>query len=158
MRANRRRDTGPEMALRRELHRRGLRFRVDHAPLPGIPRRADIVFTRARVAVFVDGCFWHACPDHGNLPRTNRDWWRTKLELNVARDRRTDEAFRERGWRVIRIWEHETLDAAVDRVVAAIGQLRVPAERHVERDATASRDLRTIARSRRPGRRTRPAN
>ena len=83
MRANRRRDTGPELALRRELHRRGLRYRVDHAPIAGLRCRADIVFTRARVAVFVDGCFWHACPEHGNIPTANREWWQAKLELNV---------------------------------------------------------------------------
>lgn len=156
MRANRRRDTGPEMALRRELHRRGLRFRVDHAPVAGVPRRADIVFSRARVVVFVDGCFWHACPEHGNLPRANRDWWRRKLERNVARDRRTDEAFRQRGWHTVRIWEHETLDAAVDRVLTAIGQSCVVAH-DVERDPAGSKDLRTIARSRRAVRRSRPA-
>jgi DNA mismatch endonuclease (patch repair protein) len=120
MLANRRRDTGPERALRSELHRRGLRYRVDHAPLAGVRCRADLVFPRSRVAVFVDGCFWHACPEHGNLPKANRDWWRTKLELNVARDRRNDEALREAGWQVIRIWEHEPVAAAADRVCEAV--------------------------------------
>src|SRR5438105_437916 len=90
MQANRRRDTGPELALRRELHRRGLRFRVDHPPVSGLQCRADMVFTRARVAVFVDGCFWHGCPEHGTLPRANGEWWRAKLEANAARDRRND--------------------------------------------------------------------
>ena len=120
MRANRRRDTGPELALRRELHRRGLRFRVDHAPMGGIRCRADIVFTSRRIAIFVDGCFWHACPEHGNLPTANREWWRAKLDLNVARDRRNDQALAEAGWRVIRVWEHEAVTAAAHRISAAI--------------------------------------
>src|SRR5262245_48840574 len=81
--------TKPELALRRELHRRGLRFRVNQAGLPGRP---DVVFTRARLAVFVDGCFWHRCPDHGTMPRNNRDWWEAKLERNVTRDRAKDAA------------------------------------------------------------------
>ncbi len=120
MRANRRRDTGPELALRRELHSRGMRFRVDHPPIEDVRCRVDIAFTRARVAVFVDGCFWHSCPEHGNLPTANREWWRTKLELNVARDRRNDAAFEEAGWRVIRVWEHESLHDAADRIATAI--------------------------------------
>jgi DNA mismatch endonuclease (patch repair protein) len=85
MRANRRRDTGPELALRRELHRRGLRYRVDHRPVAETRCRVDIVFTRARVAVFVDGCFWHGCPSHGNVPRANREWWAQKLATKRRR-------------------------------------------------------------------------
>lgn len=108
--------TGPELALRRELHRRGLRFRVNH---PGLPGRPDIAFTRAKVAVFVDGCFWHACPQHGTMPRHNRDWWRAKLDRNVARDRRKDAALGELGWSVLHIWEHESAVSAADRVEAA---------------------------------------
>jgi DNA mismatch endonuclease (patch repair protein) len=126
MRANRRRDTGPEMALRRELHRRGLRFRVDYSPLPRARCRADIVFTRQRIAVFIDGCFWHSCPDHANLPKANREWWRAKLALNVARDRRNDQAFDTGGWTVIRVWEHESVNSAADRIQAAITATRVP--------------------------------
>src|SRR4051812_22101064 len=90
MSRQRRRDTAPEIALRRLLHARGLRFRVDAKPLAGLRRRADIVFTRARVAVFVDGCFWHGCPVHGTLPVANRQWWAAKLDANAARDRNTD--------------------------------------------------------------------
>ena len=120
MQANRRRDTGPELALRRELHRRGLRFRVDRAPVPGVRCKADIVFGCRRIAVFVDGCFWHACPEHGNLPMANREWWRAKLDVNVSRDRRNDEVLAEAGWRVIRVWEHEPVDAAAERVCAAV--------------------------------------
>lgn len=108
-----RRSTGPELALRRELHRRGLRYRVDHAGLPGRP---DIVFTRARLAVFVDGCFWHRCPEHGTLPRNNGAWWLAKLERNVARDRAKDAALRDLGWSVVHVWEHESPVAAADRI------------------------------------------
>src|SRR3954447_24978979 len=91
----RRASTKPELDLRRELHRRGLRFRINHPELPGRP---DIAFTRARVAVFVDGCFWHRCPKHGTLPRNNRDWWQAKLDRNVARDRAKDAALADLGW------------------------------------------------------------
>ena len=103
MRRNPRRDTGPELALRSELHRRGLRFRKD-LPLrvPGRVVRPDVVFTRARLAVFIDGCFWHRCPEHGTSPRSNSDYWRTKLDRNVARDHRVDEALAAAGWRSLR--------------------------------------------------------
>ena len=114
------RHTAPEMAIRRELHRRGLRYRVN-MPLPQIGRtRPDIVFTRARVAVFIDGCFWHRCPEHGTAPKTNPGWWRQKLDTNVERDRRTDTALAEAGWTVIRIWEHEDAIPAADRVEATV--------------------------------------
>lgn len=116
MRNQRRRDTAPELALRRELHRRGRRFFVDRAPLSGIRRRADLVFPRLRVAVFVDGCFWHACPEHGRLPRSNRGWWQEKLAANAARDRDTDHRLVANGWRVVRVWEHEQVLTAADRV------------------------------------------
>ncbi|MGY1842049.1 DNA mismatch endonuclease Vsr [Modestobacter sp. SYSU DS0875] len=120
MSRQRRRDTAPEVALRRLLHRRGLRFRVDW-PLPGIPRRrADIAFTRRRIAVFVDGCFWHACPEHRTAPATNAEWWATKLEKNVRRDRDTDEHLTSLGWTVLRYWEHEDPVSAADSVEAAV--------------------------------------
>lgn len=115
-----RRDTAPELAIRRELWRRGLRYRVDIAPLGGMRRRADIVFTRALVAVFVDGCFWHRCPDHSTIPKNNRTWWTAKLDANVARDRDTDRLLGEAGWTVVRIWEHEDPEVAADRVEAAV--------------------------------------
>ena len=116
MQTTRQRDTRAELLLRRELHRRGRRFRVDLAPLPGLRRRADIVFTRQRVAVYVDGCFWHACPEHGTMPRHNRQWWASKLEANERRDRDTDRRLREAGWQVIRIWEHSGAVDAADEV------------------------------------------
>lgn len=118
--ANKRRDTGPELALRSELHRRGLRFRIDYSlRLPGLTCRPDIVFTRRRVAVFVDGCFWHSCPDHGTLPAANRAWWREKLSANTVRDARNDDALRASGWRVIRIWEHDDVLLAADLIAEA---------------------------------------
>jgi DNA mismatch endonuclease (patch repair protein) len=121
MRRNPRRDTQPEIALRSELHRRGLRFRKD-LPLrvPGRVVRLDVAFTRARVAVFIDGCFWHACPVHGNQPRVNTDYWRPKLARNVARDRAVDGALQAAGWCVLRAWEHESPASVADRVEAAL--------------------------------------
>jgi DNA mismatch endonuclease, patch repair protein len=109
-------DTAPELALRRELHRRGRRFRVHLRPLQGLRRTADIVFPRHRVAVFVDGCFWHRCPEHGSDPKNNSAWWDAKLRRNVERDRETDRILEDSGWTAVRVWEHEAVDAAADRV------------------------------------------
>jgi DNA mismatch endonuclease (patch repair protein) len=111
-----RRDTAPELALRRAVWKRGLRYRVDVSPIRGARRRADLVFTRAKVAVYVDGCFWHRCPEHATTPKANRAWWIEKLGANVARDRDTARRLREDGWIVLRIWEHEDVDAAATRV------------------------------------------
>lgn len=117
----RRRDTKPEVALRRELHRRGLRYFVDRAPFKGLRRRADLVFPRRKVAVYVDGCFWHSCPEHATKPRNNAQWWADKLAANVARDRNTDERLEAEGWSVVRVWEHEPVADAADKVVRALG-------------------------------------
>lgn len=111
----RHRDTACEMAVRRELHRRGRRYFVQRAVLPG-RRRADLVFPRAKVAVYVDGCFWHSCPEHATKPKTNAAWWRDKLARNVERDRKTDRDLGDAGWAVVRIWEHEDPSAAADRI------------------------------------------
>lgn len=114
------RDTHPEWALRRRLHQRGMRYRVD-APLPGMKRRrADVLFTKSKVAVFVDGCFWHCCPEHGVAPKSNAEWWSTKLGRNVARDLETNEHLRSLGWVVLRFWEHEDMALAADRVETAV--------------------------------------
>jgi DNA mismatch endonuclease (patch repair protein) len=120
MRGNRRRDTAPELAIRRAVHALGLRYRVDARPIPDLNRRADLVFTRARVAVFVDGCYWHGCPDHGTVARTNAYYWTPKIQRNRARDRETDTVLAERGWVSLRIWEHETVTAAVERILTAV--------------------------------------
>jgi DNA mismatch endonuclease (patch repair protein) len=102
--------------VRRELHRRGLRYLVD-APVPGLPRRrSDVLFRGERVAVFVDGCFWHGCPDHGTSPRANAAWWREKIEANRRRDRDTDERLSDLGWTVVRCWEHEGPVESADRI------------------------------------------
>lgn len=107
MSEQRRADTAPELAIRKLVHAVGLRYRVD-APLPGMPRRrADMLFRRARMAVFVDGCFWHRCPVHFIPPKSNSVWWAAKLAANVERDRDTDRHLEELGWRSLRIWEHE---------------------------------------------------
>lgn len=119
MKSQRRRDTKPEAALRLDLWRRGLRYRVD-VKVVGRRRRVDIAFTRAKVAVFVDGCFWHSCPEHGSLPKANRAWWTEKLEANARRDRDTDAELVAAGWLVIRVWEHEEAPEAADRVEAAV--------------------------------------
>jgi DNA mismatch endonuclease (patch repair protein) len=115
MRSNRGRDTGPERAVRTLLHQAGFRYRVDYAPLGG-RRRADIVFVRKKVAVFIDGCFWHSCPIHASQPRRNADYWLPKLQRNVARDRETDEQLEEAGWTVLRFWEHESPASVASRV------------------------------------------
>ncbi len=114
-----RRDTAPEMALRRELHRRGLRYRVDRSVVDP-RRRHDIVFTRARVVVEVYGCFWHRCPTRGTLPKNNRAWWDEKLEGNVSRDADTARLLRKAGWTLIVVWEHEDPVAAAARVERAV--------------------------------------
>ena len=119
MRRQPRRDTRPEVALRSELWRRGLRFRVD-LPTVNPRRRADIVFTRARTAVFVDGCFWHRCPIHGSAPKSNVDWWAAKLDANVARDRETDAEMIASGWEIVRVWEHEDPSQAATRIEAVV--------------------------------------
>lgn len=122
MSRQRRRDTEPELALRSELHRRGLRFRVHRRPLSALRREADLVFPRVRVAVFVDGCFWHGCPEHGSLPKRNDSFWRDKILGNQVRDAETDAALSASDWLPIRVWEHEsTVDAAtrIEEVVIA---------------------------------------
>jgi DNA mismatch endonuclease (patch repair protein) len=121
MRANKRKDTKPELALRRALHARGYRYRKDYRlDLTGARVRPDIAFTAKRVAVFVDGCFWHCCPEHGSQPANNTWYWQPKLARNVERDKSADDALAAAGWDVVRIWEHESLDAAVAAVISAV--------------------------------------
>lgn len=117
------RDTVPEIALRSELHRRGLRFRVDQTPVPGIRSRADIVFRRVRLAIYVDGCFWHRCPEHGEIPKSNRAYWEPKLARNVERDRQTKDALEEAGWTVLRFYEHVSPGDAANQIQATMARL-----------------------------------
>lgn len=119
MRSQAQKDTSPELDLRRELHRRGLRYRIHQAV--GVPRRRhDVVFSKSRVVVEVRGCFWHACPSHGTLPKANREWWRDKLEKNRMRDQDTEFRLKQAGWNVIIVWEHEEVVSAADRVQRAV--------------------------------------
>ncbi|MGV0747559.1 very short patch repair endonuclease [Mycolicibacter minnesotensis] len=121
MRANRGRDTKPELAVRRLVHGMGLRYRVDFPPLPSNRRmRADLVFTRARVAVFIDGCFWHGCPEHHTVARTNAEFWATKVSGNRTRDERTNAVLKEAGWTVLRFWEHEDASVAARAIRDAV--------------------------------------
>lgn len=119
MMGNRRRDTKPELAVRSLIHRAGLRYRVDFAPLGG-RRRADIVFYGPRIAVFIDGCFWHSCPIHSTVPASNSEYWIPKLAGNVARDRETDAQLTAAGWTVMRIWEHVAPADAAAAIVQAV--------------------------------------
>jgi DNA mismatch endonuclease, patch repair protein len=124
MRANRRKDTKPELALRRALHSQGYRYRKDYRLdlASGTRVRPDIAFTARKVAVFVDGCFWHGCPQHGSKPAVNVWYWEPKLRRNTERDRAADAALAAAGWAVVRVWEHESLEAAVTSVLAALTQ------------------------------------
>jgi DNA mismatch endonuclease (patch repair protein) len=138
MRAQRSRNTGCEIALRKELHALGVRYRVHRRPLANMRREADIVFGPARIAVFVDGCFWHACPIHGSVPKANHEWWVKKLRRNRTRDKNTDKILREAGWLAVRIWEHENSRRAAERIsrlvrrriVRHLGALQSSSGRH----------------------------
>lgn len=126
MRGNRKYDTKPEVAARSALHALGYRFRKHHAvKLRERTVRPDIVFTRQRVAVFIDGCFWHVCPLHGNVPRANTAYWQPKLQRNVERDRVVDVALEGAGWRVVRAWEHESPMAVAERVARMLDDAAV---------------------------------
>lgn len=122
MQQQRRRDTEPELTLRRALHAAGLRFRVSY-PVPGMRRRTiDIAFPRRRVAVFVDGCFWHGCDVHGVAPKNNAVWWKAKIDANRARDQETAEVLSSLGWLVLRLWEHQAVEEQVAAVEHALAQ------------------------------------
>lgn len=120
MRGNRSRDTKPELTIRRLVHAAGLRYRVAAKPLPGMRRTADMVFRPVRVAVFVDGCFWHGCPDHFVPPKTNPGYWEDKIGGNVQRDRDTDARLTQEGWLVLRFWEHQDPAECAQAVCAAV--------------------------------------
>ncbi len=121
-----RRDTAHELAVRRRLHARGVRYRVDVRPCRETRARGDLVWKGRRLVVFLDGCFWHGCPTCGHLPRANRDWWTAKLAANVARDRRADAVLTGLGWRVLRFWEHEDPTEVADAICAALGRPATP--------------------------------
>jgi DNA mismatch endonuclease (patch repair protein) len=125
MKSVRQRDTTPEIALRSAIHRKGLRFRIDVSLIEGLRRRADVAFHSARVAVFVDGCFWHGCPIHGTWPKSNAEFWREKIERNRQRDADTDHRLEETGWLVIRVWEHEDPSEAAENICQVVRDRRV---------------------------------
>ncbi len=125
MLGNKRRDTQVELTVRRLLHARGLRYRVDFAPV-NRRRRADVVFTRQKVAVFIDGCFWHGCPVHYIQPKTNAQYWWPKIERNIARDLETTRQLSDAGWTVLRFWEHEHPEDVADAIVELVEALRTP--------------------------------
>jgi DNA mismatch endonuclease, patch repair protein len=124
MQGNRKTDTRPELTVRRALHAAGLRYRVNHAvTVQGVRVRPDVVFSWRKVAVFIDGCFWHGCPTHVTQPRANSDYWQQKLQRNRVRDNRTDALLRQAGWIVVRVWEHESSAAVTDLVKHALSDL-----------------------------------
>jgi DNA mismatch endonuclease, patch repair protein len=125
MQGNRKRDTRPEVSLRRAVHALGLRYRVAARPLPTRPWTADLVFPSERVAVFLDGCYWHGCPEHYAAPRTNPGYWLPKIDRNRRRDVLVDEELSAGGWTVLRIWEHEPPAEAAARVATTVRQARV---------------------------------
>jgi DNA mismatch endonuclease (patch repair protein) len=120
MQGNRGRDTKPELAVRRLVHARGLRYRVNARVEPDLRRTADLLFSRARVAVFIDGCYWHGCPDHFSPPKTNVDYWQAKISRNQERDAETTSLLRGRQWTVLRHWSHEEAAAVADQIEAAV--------------------------------------
>ena len=122
MRRARRSDTGPEVALRRILFAEGLRYRTNFAPVAGIRTKADMVFLRTKVAVYVDGCFWHGCPIHATWPKNNAEFWRAKINTNIQRDARVTAALTGAGWTVLRLWEHETSTEMARRVRDAVAE------------------------------------
>ena len=114
------RDTAPEKAIRSAIHHRGLRFRIDVRPIKELNRRADIVFRSAKVAVFVDGCFWHGCPIHGTQAKANAEFWHLKIKQNQKRDADTTQRLEQAGWKVIRVWEHDDPVEAAEKIYNAI--------------------------------------
>ncbi|MFI6485762.1 very short patch repair endonuclease [Nonomuraea sp. NPDC050663] len=124
MSRQRSRNTNAEIWLRRELHKRGMRYRIHKKPISGLRREADVVFGPVRVAVFVDGCFWHGCPEHGTWPRNNQEFWRSKIELNRSRDADTDARLEAVGWLAVRVWEHEDPSEAAAMIAELVNDRR----------------------------------
>lgn len=129
MQSNRGRDTAPELAIRRAAHALGLRYRVSCRPLSSLRRTADLVFTRAKVAVFVDGCFWHGCPRHHTVAKTNASFWAQKVRSNRDRDADTNRQLVAAGWTVVRVWEHEDPVEAAARIRRVVLRLSTPGSR-----------------------------
>lgn len=140
MQANKSRDTKPELALRRAVHALGMRYRVGIRPVASLRRTADLVFTKARVAVFLDGCFWHGCPQHHSVAKTNAMFWADKVRQNRERDAETDRLLAEYGWTVVRIWEHDDSSAAAVKIQSLLtGRSSQPEHSRTPSDQTANR-------------------
>jgi DNA mismatch endonuclease (patch repair protein) len=141
MQANLPRDTGPELALRQALHAAGFRFRKDYRPERSQRCKADVVFPRKKLCIFVDGCFWHRCPIHFELPKTNAAWWDEKIEATVERDHRQTHSLTSNGWTVIRVWEHDVVTRALRRIVAMVAKylrrVSTPGHRELRRTSAA---------------------
>ncbi|MCY4663298.1 MAG: very short patch repair endonuclease [Acidimicrobiaceae bacterium] len=135
MQGNRSRDTKPELAVRSAVHRRGIRFRVSARPQPELPRTADLVLRKSRIAVFVDGCYWHGCPEHRTQPSTNAQYWADKIARNIERDAETTDYLQRTGWTVLRFWEHENPESVADRVEQSV---RAAPRKDTNRGATSS--------------------
>lgn len=142
MSMQKRRDTEAELRVRRRLHARGVRFRVDVKPEPDLRIKGGIVWRGLHVIVFIDGCFWHGCPEHATSPRMNSEWWKVKLENNFQRDRRSDTDLRSRGWTVLRFWEHEDSETVADTITACLASIR-----RSRREAAVSPDQLTKVRT-----------
>jgi DNA mismatch endonuclease (patch repair protein) len=132
MSLQRTKNTEAEMRLRRVLHRRGLRYRLGRQPVAEVQCKPDLVFVTARVAVFVDGCFWHGCKEHPSWPKSNAQWWKEKIERNRQRDEETRTQLRKAGWSVVQVWEHEDVEHAADRVMESVRSGRVSADDHAQ--------------------------
>lgn len=122
MQASKPRDTAPEKALRSELFKKGLRFHIDAKPIREFNRKSDIIFRTAKVAVFVDGCFWHGCPIHGTQAKANAEFWRNKIKQNQLRDLDTNKKLKKAGWKVIRVWEHENPEKAAEKILKIVAK------------------------------------
>ncbi|HZY88058.1 MAG TPA: very short patch repair endonuclease [Gemmataceae bacterium] len=117
-------NTAPELAIRAVLYRMGLRYRIDRRPIPGLRRKADVLFPRLKIAVFVNGCFWHGCPEHATWPKANGEYWRRKILRTRERDGETDRRLAEAGWITLRVWEHEDPPEAAKRIAEAVRRRR----------------------------------
>jgi len=128
MLSNRAKNTKPELAVRKLLHARGHRYRVDYRPVMELRTRGDVVFTRKKFVIFVDGCFWHGCPQHATMPKSNSDYWIPKLAANIERDLRATTALKALGWGVLRFWEHEDPAEIVEEIESALTQADVESQ------------------------------
>jgi len=137
----RQKDTDAEIALRRELYRRGLRYRVDFVVLQRPRRVADIAFPGLKIAVFVDGCFWHGCPEHGTWPKQNAEFWRQKIEANRARDADTNARLRDAGWTVLRFWRHESPFDAATIIARSVTSAKESSHVSTRVDTTTEREV-----------------